>query len=72
MTNNITNGFKTQEWKDIRIKEINAMGYKCDDSHPCFDEVQAIYSAPEGLRSYKEFKDWQRLQAVNNSILEPR
>ena len=48
------------------------MGYKCDDSHPYFDEVQAIYSAPEGLRSYKEFKDWQRLQAVNNSILEPR
>ena len=38
--NNIQNtGFKTQEWKDIRIKEINAMGYKCDDSHPCFDEV---------------------------------
>lgn len=61
-----------QSWKDIRIKEINDMGYKCDDSHPCFDEVQAIYSAPEGLRSYKEFKDWQRLQAVNNSILEPR
>ena len=22
------------EWKDIRIKEINAMGLKCDDSHP--------------------------------------
>ena len=36
-------GFKTQEWKDIRLKEINDMGYKCDDSHPYFDEVRAIY-----------------------------
>lgn len=63
---------KNNNWKDARIAEINAMGYVCDDSHPCFDEVQAIYSAPEGLRSYKEFKDWQRLQARNNSILEPR
>ena len=25
------------DWKDIRIKEINAMGYKCDDSYPFFE-----------------------------------
>ena len=45
--------FKTQEWKDIRIKEINAMGYECDDSHPCFDEVMAIYESDAD--SYEEF-----------------
>ena len=41
-------------WKDIRIKEINAMGYMCDDSHPFFDEVQAIYEST--AETYKEFK----------------
>ena len=41
------------DWKDIRIKEINAMGYKCDDSHPCFEEVQAIYDSK--AESYEEF-----------------
>ena len=53
MTNIITNGFKTQEWKDIRIKEINAMGLKCDDSHPCFDEVMEIYDS--NATTYEEF-----------------
>ena len=46
-------GFKTQEWKDVRIKEINNMGYLCDDSHPCFEEVQAIYDSK--AESYEEF-----------------
>ena len=41
-------------WKDIRIAEINSMGYLCDDSHPCFDEVQAIYGSD--AESYAEFK----------------
>ena len=41
-------------WKDIRIAEINSMGYLCDDSHPCFDEVQAIYG--RDAESYAEFK----------------
>lgn len=45
--------FKTQEWKDIRIKEINAMGYICDDSHPHFDEVMSIYES--NADSYEEF-----------------
>ena len=58
MTENITNGFKTQEWKDIRIKEINAMGFKCDDSHPCFDEVMSIYDS--NAETYEEFlKDFK-------------
>lgn len=42
-----------QSWKDTRIKEINNMGYKCDDSHPCFEEVQAIYDSK--AESYEEF-----------------
>ena len=46
-------GFKTQEWKDIRLKEINDMGYKCDDSHPYFDEVMSIYES--NADSYEEF-----------------
>ena len=50
--------FKTQEWKDIRIKEINAMGYTCDDSHPCFDEVMAIYESD--AETYEEFKQKQK------------
>ncbi len=50
--------FKTQEWKDIRIKEINAMGYECDDSHPCFDEVMAIYESD--AETYEEFKQKQK------------
>tara|TARA_B100001769_G_C21935021_1_gene503798 strand:+ start:352 stop:507 length:156 start_codon:yes stop_codon:yes gene_type:complete len=41
-------------WKDIRIAEINAMGYLCDDSHPFFDEVQAIYEST--AESYEQFK----------------
>ena len=45
--------FKTQEWKDIRIKEINSMGLVCDDSHPCFDEVMSIYESDAD--SYEEF-----------------
>ena len=45
--------FKTQEWKDIRIKEINAMGYICYDSHPHFDEVMSIYES--NADSYEEF-----------------
>ena len=53
MSNVNNTGFKTQEWKDIRIKEINNMGYKCDDSHPCFEEVQAIYDSK--AESYEEF-----------------
>jgi len=43
-----------QSWKDTRIKEINNMGYKCDDSHPCFEEVQAIYKSD--AKSYEEFE----------------
>ena len=46
-------GVKTQDWKDIRLKEINAMGYKCDDSHPYFDEVMSIYES--NADSYEEF-----------------
>ena len=47
-----------QSWKDIRIKEINAMGYKCDDSHPCFDEVMSIYDS--NAETYEEFlKDFK-------------
>ena len=42
-----------QSWKDTRIKEINDTGYKCDDSHPCFEEVQAIYDSK--AESYEEF-----------------
>lgn len=45
---------KNINWKDARIAEINAMGYVCDDSHPCFDEVQAIYGSD--AESYAEFK----------------
>lgn len=41
------------DWKDKRIKEINKMGYPCDDAHPCFEEVMAIYDAKE--KSYEEF-----------------
>ena len=41
------------DWKDIRIKEINAMGYKCDDSHPCFDEVMSIYDS--NAETYEKF-----------------
>jgi len=41
------------EWKDIRIKEINAMGLKCDDSHPCFEEVMEIYDS--NATTYEEF-----------------
>ena len=51
-------GFKTQEWKDIRLKEINAMGYKCDDSHPYFDEVMSIYESD--AETYEEFKQKQK------------
>ena len=51
--NNPDKYFKTQEWKDIRIKEINAMGYTCDDSHPHFDEVMSIYESDAD--SYEEF-----------------
>ena len=43
-----------QSWKDTRIKEINNMGYKCDDSHPYFEEVQAIYKSD--AKSYEEFE----------------
>ena len=43
-----------QSWKDIRIKEINNLGYNCDDSHPCFEEVQAIYNSD--AKSYEEFE----------------
>lgn len=53
--------FKTQEWKDIRIKEINAMGYECDDSHPCFDEVMSIYESD--AETYEEFKQKQEEEA---------
>ena len=42
-------------WKDERIAEINAMGYVCDDSHPCFDEVQAIYGS--NAKTYAEFRE---------------
>ena len=31
------------DWKDLRIKEINEMGYLCNDDHPCFEEVMEIY-----------------------------
>jgi hypothetical protein len=55
-------GFKTQEWKDIRLKEINAMGYKCDDSHPYFDEVMAIYESD--AETYEEFKQRQNPQRI--------
>ena len=50
--------FKTQEWKDIRIKEINAMGYECDDSHPYFDEVMSIYESD--AETYEEFNQRQK------------
>lgn len=40
-------------WKDKRIKEINEMGYPCDDAHPRFEEVMAIYESKE--KSYEEF-----------------
>lgn len=42
-----------ESWKDQRIKEINAMGIPCDDDHPCFDEVQAIYESE--AETYVEF-----------------
>ena len=29
------------------------MGYECDDSHPCFDEVMSIYESDAD--SYEEF-----------------
>ena len=45
---------KTENWKDVRIKEINNMGYLCDDSHPCFEEVQEIYGSK--AETYEEFK----------------
>ena len=54
--------FKTQEWKDIRIKEINAMGYECDDSHPYFDEVMSIYESD--AETYEEFKQKQNPQRI--------
>tara|TARA_R100001015_G_C4634484_1_gene201084 strand:+ start:5915 stop:6100 length:186 start_codon:yes stop_codon:yes gene_type:complete len=41
------------KWKEKRIKEINSKGLKCDDSHPDFEEVQAIYSSK--ARNYREF-----------------
>ena len=50
--------FKIKECKDIRIKEINAMGYECDDSHPCFDEVMAMYETD--AETYEEFKQKQK------------
>ena len=56
--NNPDKAFRTQEWKDIRIKEINAMGYTCDDSHPCFDEVMSIYESD--AETYEEFKQKQK------------
>ena len=31
------------DWKNARIKEINEMGYLCNDDHPCFEEVMEIY-----------------------------
>jgi len=46
---------KSNNWKDERIAEINAMGYVCDDSHPCFDEVQAIYDS--NASTYAEFRE---------------
>ena len=46
---------KNNNWKDERIAEINAMGYVCDDSHPCFDEVQAIYGS--NAKTYAEFRE---------------
>ncbi len=46
---------KNNNWKDERIAEINAMGYVCDDDHPCFDEVQAIYTS--NAQSYAEFRE---------------
>ena len=41
------------DWKDKRIREINKMGYPCDDAHPRFEEVMAIYDSKE--KSYEEF-----------------
>ena len=42
----------------LRTREINAMGYTCDDSHPCFDEVMAIYESD--AETYEEFKQKQK------------
>jgi hypothetical protein len=44
---------KVLDWKDLRIKEINSMGYKADPDHPNYDEVQAIYKSEH--TSYMEF-----------------
>jgi len=41
------------KWKEKRIKKINSKGLKCDDSHPDFDEVQAIYTSR--ARNYRQF-----------------
>lgn len=43
------------EWKDHRIREINNMGIVCDDCHPNFEEVQAIYKSD--ANTYKQFKE---------------
>ena len=55
-------GIKTENWKDVRIKEINNMGYLSDDSHPCFDEVMAIYES--NAETYKEFI--KEVKSLNN------
>ena len=49
----------SNKWKEKRIKEINSKGLKCDDSHPDFEEVQAIYSSKaKNYRAFiKEFLD---------------
>ena len=53
-------GIKTENWKDVRIKEINNMVYLSDDSHPCFDEVMAIYES--NAETYGEFlKEFKNL-----------
>lgn len=40
-------------WQDVRIAEINNMGYLCDDNHPNFDEYQAILESKHA--TYEEF-----------------
>ena len=40
-------------WKEDRIREINAMGLVCDDTHPYFEEVMEIYKSK--AKSLAEF-----------------
>ena len=41
------------DWKSARIFEINAMGLPCNDDHPFFEEVMAIYRSK--AKSLAEF-----------------